>query len=333
MKKSLSLFSLIFLWIGVAHAQQDPQFTQYMFNKLYFNPAVAGMDSEFGELTLLHRSQWAGYNSTFNDGSAPTTQSLSFSMPMPRKETFEGNPIGLGLNFVNDQLGLVSSQEAQLSLSYHLRLKRGQLSLGVRGGVYSQAIDTELLRPVEPGDPLIPVNSGSINDLVPDLSVGVYYHTVKYFFGLSVNRILGSEFTFENAGQAVTADNLTKMVPHGNFMAGYNWDASPMLTISPMALVKWASPNNFSIETSAIGTYDETFYLGLSYRQGDAASALAGVYLMRQKQLRLGYAFDLVVQGQNAKSNTSHEIRMTYRVPPIIKKGPSVIHTPKYMYF
>ena len=331
MKRLLLLLSLVFT-VGIAQAQQDPQFTQYMFNKLYFNPAVAGADYEFGELTLLHRSQWAGYNSTFNDGSAPTTQSLSFSMPMPRKETFEGNPIGFGVNFVNDEYGLLTSQEAQLSLAYHIRLKRGQLSIGLRGGVYNQSINSELLRPVEPGDPLIPIG-GSINDLVPDMSVGVYYHTVKYFFGLSVNRILGSEFTFENAGQQLTADNLTKMVPHGNFMAGYNWDASPRLTISPMALVKWASPNNFSLEGSAIGTYDETFYLGLSYRQGESASALAGIYLMRQKQLRVGYAFDLVVQGNNAKSNTSHEIRMTYRVPPIIKRAPSMIHTPKYMYF
>ncbi len=329
MKKLLAFLSFTLLMAPLAKAQQDPQFTQYMFNKLYFNPAYAGIDAEFGELTLLHRSQWVGYTSTFNDGVAPTTQSLSFSMPFPRKESFEGNPTGFGINVINDEIGFTFNQQAHLSLAHHIRLKRGQLSFGIRGGVYVQGFKPEY-RPVDPDDPVIPTERQS--DLVPDVAVGVYYNTVKYFVGLSFNHLLGSEFNFEDA-QTLQDVVPSKLVAHGNLMFGYNWDVSPRLVISPMGLVKWAAPNNISFEFSTIGTYDEKFYLGMAYRQESAASILTGIYLMPKRQLRLGYAFDLVVQGQDAKSTTSHEIRLTYRVPPMIKKLPSIIRTPRFNRF
>lgn len=332
MKKSLYLVILLLLQAFYSQAQQDPQFSQYMFNKMYLNPAVAGIDPEYGEFTLIHRSQWLGYTSTFDDGDAPTTQSLSFSMPMPRKESHEGNIWGLGANFINDKLGAFGSQEAHLSIAHHIRLKTGQISIGIRGGFYRQVIDFDIFRPVDTDDPLIP-SLGQRSEMKGDLSAGLYYNTTKYFIGLGVGRLLGSEFNFGETSNPLQSEGFTKLVTHANILLGYNWDVSPSLTISPTAIIKYAAVNNISVEFTTIGTIDEKYYFGLAYRQGDAATALLGINLMPQKQLRIGYAFDLVVRGENAKSATSQELRLTYRIPPIIKRMPSIIRTPRFKHF
>jgi type IX secretion system PorP/SprF family membrane protein len=334
MMKQKLLLILAFLAGGTVavRAQQDAQFSQYMFNKLYLNPATAGVDGEFGEFSLIHRSQWLGYTSTFNDGKAPTTQSFGFSMPMPRKATHEGNLWGIGLNAVNDQIGAFTSQEAHLSLSHHIRLKSGQLSLGLKGGVFRQTIDFDLYRPVDPGDPLIqPL--GRLSDVKADLAAGLYYSTTKYFVGLGVGRLLGSSFNFGQTADPIQADGFTRLVPHANLLLGYHWEAGRNLVVSPSALLKFAADNNLSAEISLIGTFSEKYYAGVAYRQGDAATLLLGIHLLPQQQLRLGYAFDLVVQGVDAKSATSQEIRLAYRVPPILVRGPSIIRTPRFRHF
>ena len=152
------VYLLIFTCIGfTADAQQDAQFTQYMFNPLYWNPATAGNDIDYNYLTVIHRSQWLGYSSTFDDGVAPTTQSLTFSMPFPRKESKEGgNHWGLGVSLVHDQTGLFRNVEAQFALAYHHELKAGKLSFGIGSGIYNQSLDASNLRFVVPGDPVAP---------------------------------------------------------------------------------------------------------------------------------------------------------------------------------
>jgi type IX secretion system PorP/SprF family membrane protein len=69
---------LLFVCIGLVSmtlrgsAQQDPQFSQYMFNTIYYNPAFSGVEG-LTKITALHRSQWLGYTPTYGDGGAPTT--------------------------------------------------------------------------------------------------------------------------------------------------------------------------------------------------------------------------------------------------------------------
>ncbi|MDW8288960.1 MAG: PorP/SprF family type IX secretion system membrane protein, partial [Flammeovirgaceae bacterium] len=128
------LLSSLFVWN--VNAQQDAQFSQYMQNILFYNPAAAGVSQRWTQINAIHRSQWVGYDATFDDGGAPTTQVFSIDMPLTKYK------LGTGLHFVHDQLGLVRNVEVQLSVAYHLKLSPGLLSIGVRGGAYNYSLVT-----------------------------------------------------------------------------------------------------------------------------------------------------------------------------------------------
>ena len=332
MRKLIYLFCLVAMGF-TAQAQQDAQFTQYMFNTLYWNPATAGKDFHHGEFMAIHRSQWLGYSSTFDDGSAPTTQSMTLSMPFPRKETATDESYGgFGITLVHDQTGLFRNIEAQLSLAFHKELKGGTLSFGIGSGVYNQSIDSDKLRFVDPDDPIID-QGGSLSDMKADLSAGIFFNSTRYFAGIGASGLLGSEFDF-NPNSDLTASALAI---HMNFMGGYHFEVNNNWKVSPSTIVKFAEKDNISYEVSLLATYNDgefdRYYGGIAYRDSEGPSALAGIYLGKQKQFRLGYAFDLVVQGQNAKERTSHEIMLSYRLRPILTKLPGVIHTPRFKHF
>ena len=111
-------------------AQQDPQFSQYMFNSFYYNPAFAGSEG-VTKITGLFRSQWLGYSPTYGDGGAPTTQIFSIHTPVPKLKG------GVGGYVVNDKLGPLNNFEAQLSYAYAINVKDAKLSFGLRAGALS----------------------------------------------------------------------------------------------------------------------------------------------------------------------------------------------------
>ena len=162
LKKVIRFVSLFMLMAWQSFAQQDPQFTQYMFNTLYYNPGYAGVEG-VTKLTAIHRSQWLGYQPTTGGGGAPTTQIISLTTPI-----FKLNS-GAGLYVVNDRLGPQTNQEVQASYAYHLGIKDGKLSLGVRAGVFSQTINASLYRALQNPDPALP--SGNSSQIRPDLAV------------------------------------------------------------------------------------------------------------------------------------------------------------------
>src|SRR5690606_29580811 len=112
----------------VLFAQQDPIFTQYMFNNLYLTPAHAGVDG-VTRFSAIHRSQWIGYQSSFGDGGAPMTQMITFNTPIYRLKS------GAGVYVLNDRLGPVNNLEAQVSYAYHLGIKESKLSFGIKAGI------------------------------------------------------------------------------------------------------------------------------------------------------------------------------------------------------
>jgi type IX secretion system PorP/SprF family membrane protein len=329
MKKILfTIFAISLLLCTKVVAQQDAQFTQYMFNKLYFNPATAGVEHEYNELTVIHRSQWAGYDPTFStDGKAPTTQIMSFSMPFPRKESAEYNNWGFGLNLQNDNAGNFNYLRAKLGIAYHLETKAGKLSFGLSSGIDNIKLDGSKLRFVDPLDDLNKPESQS--DAKFDLDAGIYFNSAKYFIGVAATGLLGSEYDLLGDGSVKSAERAL----HGNIMAGYYLDVSANWQIQPSGILKYAEQDNLSYEASILGMYQDKFYIGFGYRDSDAASVLIGVNVMENQKLRIGYAFDLITDGENAKEATSHEIRITYRMPPIIKTVPSIIRTPRFKHY
>ncbi|MDX1904425.1 MAG: type IX secretion system membrane protein PorP/SprF [Thermonemataceae bacterium] len=319
--KSLFVF-LVCLSSGWVYAQQDAQFSQYMFNGFYYNPAVAGADNKANFL-LMHRTQWAGYDATFDDGGSPQTQIFSATAPF----VYVSNT-GVGLHAVRDVRGPISSLEAHLSFAYHLSLGDGKLSIGARAGIYNQSIDFSKFRFNDESDPVSQELStkGVQSELKPDFAFGLWYAQEKFYVGISSNHLAKSQISFgleelENA----LARNLY-------FTAGYNYTLNDQWLLQPSVLIKNLPENGLkttSMEFSVLGTYNQKFWGGLAYRQSDAATAMVGVYPTKDNRLRIGYAFDYTISGAQGKAPTSHEIFVSYGMP-IKRFGKPTQETPRH---
>lgn len=314
----LFLVSLISL---PAFAQQETQFSQYMFNTLFYNPAYAGVRGQ-GNFAFLHRTQWLGYNGTFDQGGAPNSQVLSFDAPFMQTS-------GIGVHITNDQIATVRNTELQISYAYHIPLGDGKLSVGARAGAYSQTNRFDILRPRDPDDQLVNgaiSNSGKMQ-IKPDVSAGLYYQAPTFYVGVSGTRLLQAEFDYGVTGlKNALARNLY-------LTAGYNITVNDQLVVTPSFLVK-SDLNTYSFDVSAIATYDDRYWAGLSYRQGDAGILMLGANIKKNEagytEIRAGYSFDYTLQGRQAKSATSHEFMVAYTIaPPAPIKKPAQ-RTPRY---
>jgi type IX secretion system PorP/SprF family membrane protein len=315
MTKYLYIFTFFLLNLaGNSFAQQDPQFSQYMFNTLYYNPGFAGVEG-VTKLTAVHRSQWLGYQPTVAGGVAPTTQIVSMTTPIYKLNS------GFGAYIMNDKLGAQTNQEAQLSYAYHLALKDSKLSFGIRGGLYSQTLDFDLYRAINPDDPLLK-GSGKESQIRPDVSMGVFYRKEKYYVGISFTHLVKSTFDF-GLGQRSPLKN------HVYLTTGYYYDVSFDLKFQFTGLVQ-SDLTKTTITAGAIGYFKDKVWLGLAARQAESATLLLGYSLVKDKSLKLGYSLDYVIQDQQAKQPTSHELVLTYELPVNPGGGKKVVRTPRY---
>ena len=311
-----TFYTLVIVVSGVsAHAQQDPQFTQYMFNNIYLTPAYAGVEG-VTQLTAIHRSQWLGYESSFNDGGAPTTQLISFTSPIYKLKS------GFGLYAVNDKLGPQNNIEAHAMYAYHLGLKDSKLSFGVKVGFFSQAINYDQYRAIHPDDPLLSGREGKESQIRPDVGFGVFYRAEKFYLGAGINHLTRAEFDF-GINQARNA-----LENHLNFTGGYFYEVNFDLTLNPTVLVK-TDFKEYSFDLGVIATLKDKMWAGLSFRQSEAANVMLGYSFLKDKSLRFGYAIDIVVKDQEAKENFSHELLLSYQLP-VYATGKKVVRTPRY---
>ena len=320
MTKALRFILALCLFHGVAFGQQDAQFTQFMFNPLYYNPAFAGL-SNGNTLTAIHRSQWFGYDGTINSTGAPTTQMLSYNTT---SQFWNG---GLGFHVVNDQIGPSTNLEFQISASYFISLPgNASLSIGIKGGFFSTRINFDELVVVDPSDDLIGVN-GSESQLRPDLGVGFLYRNGNFFGGLSANHVLQPEFDF---GTGQISNQLSR---HYYFNAGYDYPLTANITLTPSVLVRSVGLDSYNWDLALIAKYQDQFWGGVAYRQSESASLMGGYKLLKDQSLTLAYAVDLVLS--DIDEATSQEVMLIYvfgsknRVRNI---GKNIIRTPRYRY-
>jgi len=319
LKRTFYTFLLALTGI-TASAQQDPQFSQYMFNNLYLNPAYAGVDG-VTQLTAFHRSQWLGYQSSFNDGGAPTTQMISFNAPIFKLRS------GFGAYVLNDRTGPQNNQEVQMSYAYHLGIKESKLSFGIQLGAYSQTLDYDKYRAIQPDDPFLVNADGSYKvgktSLVrPDLSAGIFYRSEKYYAGVGINHIIRSQFDF-GVSERGALEN------HVNFTAGYFYEVNFYLKINPTILVK-TDLKQYSFDIGLIATLKDQMWAGLSFRQSEAAILMLGYSFFKDKSMKLGYSLDYIIKDQQAKQPTSHELMLSYQLPVNPGSGKKVVRTPRY---
>jgi type IX secretion system PorP/SprF family membrane protein len=263
----------------------------------------------------VHRQQWLGYQSSFGDGGAPTTQMVTFNTPIYKLRS------GFGAYVVNDRLGPVNNLEAQMMYAYHLGIKETKLSFAVKLGIYSQTIDGSKYRAIQNPDPL--VTEGKESQVRPDLGAGVFYRAEKYYAGIGFNHLLRSEFDF---GQDSTRGALEN---HINFTGGYFYEVSFDLKLQFTTAVR-TDLNKTQIDVAGIAHIKDTMYGGLAFRQSEAASLLLGYSLLKDKSLKLGAAVDFIVKDQAAKENFSLEFMLSYDLPVVVNSGKKVVRTPRY---
>jgi type IX secretion system PorP/SprF family membrane protein len=299
---------------GQVFAQQDPQFSQYMFNSVYITPAAAGVDG-VTKFTALHRSQWLGYQSSFGERGAPTTQLLTFSTPIHKLKS------GFGAYIMHDQLGNLNNLEVQAMYAYHLGIKESKLSFAIKVGTFAQTVDGGEYRFIQSGDDLI--IEGKETQIRPDVGAGVMYRAEKYYVGLGVNHLTKASFDFGKNGVRNALEN------HMNVTAGYFHDVNFDLQINPTVLVK-TDFNEFSYDLGVIATLRNTMWGGLSFRGSEALNLLVGYSLLKDKSLKLGSAIDFVVVDKAAKENFSLEVMLTYELPVSVGAGKKIVRTPRY---
>jgi type IX secretion system PorP/SprF family membrane protein len=320
------ILGLVLFCLQSLKAQQDPQFTQFYNNRLYFNPAFAGTEQET-QYSFAYRNQWTGYQPSFDVGGAPNTAVFSFNTAVPAFKS------GIGGYIMRDQLGPLTNYEVQLSYAYHVSIGRNSiLSFGVRGGMYIRSVNGGIYRFRDGGDPLIIGESDS--NFRPDFGAGVYYKSPRAFVGLMSNHLNQASFNF-----GVKTEGL---VNNTTLMGGYEVVNTDRFIIMPNFLVKTARFSTLSFDAGALLTYkannDRQFWFGFSYRDEESANAIVGVTLPSKnkknltRNLKIGYSFDYVFQGQTAKQPVSHEITLVYSLPvkPVVPLP--TIRTPRYRY-
>lgn len=315
---TLGKFLFLFLLSGTVVGQQDPQFTQYMFNGMFYNPAMAGREGGY-RFSALHRSQWSGYTTSSGQGGAPVTQLLTGEGRLDSKN------IGYGFTLVNDQIGPTGSFQFNLQGSYHKKMGRSTLSIGLSGGISSTSLDYGELVVVNPEAGL--PTSGKENQMALDFGLGALLDRGNYYLGLSSKHLNQPSFDF---GDGVYANQLEN---HSYLLFGYRVRPIGQLRIEPSFLIKSVGFNNFSYDVSVMATHQNRINGGLAFRGEESVSLILGYSLLRDNSLKLGYAFDLVTGGLEAKSPTSHELMLRYTLSPAVRELERVIQrTPRFRF-
>src|SRR5260221_2059293 len=290
LKRSPWFASLIMLMAWQSIAQQDPQFPQYMFNPLYYNPGFAGVEG-VTKLTAIHRSQWLGYQPSNGGGGAPTTQILSLTAPIYKLNS------GFGAYIVNDRLGPQTNQELQVSYAYHLGIKDGKLSLGIRAGVFSQTINATLYHALQNPDPALP--SGNSSQIRPDTAVRAFFLKQKHYAGIGIDHLTKPTFDFG-------ATQRSPLQQHMYITGGYYYEVNFDMKLQFAALVQ-SDFTKTTVNVSAIAYLKDTMRGGLSFRQSEAAILLFGYSFLKDKSFEVGYGLAYVIKEQAAQQPTSHE--------------------------
>ena len=304
------LLSFLFLPpSSLVYGQQDALFTQYMYTKLEYNPAVAGSREVFS-MDLLARFQWVGI-----DG-APKTFCFTSSTPLK-------NPhIGLGFYAYRDELGPSVDYNIMGSFAYRILFPTSTLSFGISAGIKYYNIDWNALNPRDPGD--IELINNVNNRVVPDVDFGIYFYHERYYFGISSKHLLQNQIVVSSAAPD-DQTSFTKLLRNFYGIAGGAIPFSNRVVFKPSLLVKYVQHAPLQADISARFLLYDILTIGASYRTERALGLLVGVEL--GKGIAIGYAYDIWFNALKANSRGSHELRIGYEVDLFHKKR---MLTPRY---
>lgn len=276
-----------------ASAQQDPHYTQYMYNMNVINPAYAG-SKEALSFGLLYRKQWVEIE------DAPTTGTFFVHSPV-------GKNVGLGLSVISDKIGPVEENNIFADFSYTLNLGGDhRLAFGIKGGITLHNIDFNRIYPTLPdvGDGVFAGENPSSSTF--NVGSGVFYYTDKYYVALSVPNMLRSKYLDYN-GVAYGSE-----VSHYFLTGGYVFDLTDNVKFKPFAMIKSAFNAPTSVDVSTNFMFNDKFEIGATYRLEDSFGAMVNYAIT--PSLRVGYAYDHIVSDLNVTTPSSHEVILLFDV-------------------
>lgn len=295
----------IMLVTVVSFAQQDAQYTQYMYNPININPAYAGSR---GALSLfgLYRTQWVGL-----DG-APKTSAFSANSPI------NNSNLGIGVSLVNDKIGPTNVNNLSVDLSYTIQTSADyKLSFGIKGTGNLFNLDINKLNPEIQGDPQF---QNFNSKFTPNVGAGVYWHSDRAYIGLSVPNFIQTN-RYNDNDIAIYKDKINYYL-----MAGYvfNLDHYQYVKFKPALLTKMVEGAPLQVDVSANFMFADKFVVGVAYRWSAALSAMVGFQIT--DGLHIGYGYDRETTRLNNYNSGSHEIFLRYE----FLKNNSKMTTPRF---
>jgi type IX secretion system PorP/SprF family membrane protein len=291
------IIGLITLLLSIAsYGQQDAQYTQYMYNTTVVNPAYAGSRQAMS-LFALHRTQWVGIE------GAPVTNSFSINTPISESK------VGLGLSFVNDQIGPSDENNIAIDFSYTIPAsEKYKMSFGIKASANLLNVDFTKLDQY-PGDPIFEENID--NKFSPNIGVGFYLHSDQGYLGLSAPNLIETEHFDGSATSSSTSHIATEKINY-YLIAGYVFDMSPSLKFKPSLQTKYVQGAPLQVDLSANFMIEEKFVAGLAYRWSAAMSAMVGFQV--SDSFFVGYAYDFDTTDLADYNSGSHEIFLRYEL-------------------
>ncbi len=305
MKKIYFIAILTISVFAELRAQQDPHYTQYMYNMSVMNPAYAGSKENISG-GLLYRKQWVEIE------DAPTTGTFFIHSPV-------GKNVGLGLSAITDKIGPVEENNLYGDFSYTLNLGgEHKLAFGLKAGLTMHKIDFATIYPTLPiaNDPVF--GQANPNATFFNLGTGLFYYTNKYYIALSMPNMLKSKYLDFNGRKYGTE------VLHYFLTGGYVFDLNPNLKFKPFAMVKTSVDAPTSFDFSANFLFNEKLELGATYRLEDSFGAMVNFAVT--PSLRIGYAYDHIVSDLDVVTPASHEIMLLFD----INLSKKVSRSPRY---
>jgi type IX secretion system PorP/SprF family membrane protein len=281
---------LITLSCKTAYCQQEAQWSQYMFNNIFVNPASVGTH-EFAELGFIYRAQWIKYK------GAPQTAIVSYEQP-----SLNGRS-GFGFSIVNDRIGVSNTTDINLMYSLQMKLsKKAKLSFGIKAGVANYIYNANNLLVWDANDAVYNTTS----TFVPKLGLGLYYFTKKGFIGVSSPVVMAFS---TNESFNLNVENGTFLRRHIFAHAGRVFSMGKALKIKPAFLVKYQTKAPIQYEPNVTFFINDIIGIGFSYRSNDAAVAMLQI---QSNKFRIGYAYDYPISKILPFANSSHEIMLGY---------------------
>lgn len=290
---------LLLLMSGVGFAQQEAQYTQYMYNTANVNPGYTGTRGCFSAL-VMHRSQWVGLE------GAPKTNTVAMSTPLGLN-----NRMGLGVSVINDKIGPSDENAISVDLSYNINTsENSKLSFGIKGTANFFSVDFNKTKIHNVSDGLIRQNVD--NRFFPNIGAGAFWYSDKTYVGLSIPFILEQKY-YDNDVQYVASERM-----HPHLIAGHVFRLSSEVQFKPTTMIKYVNGAPLQVDLSGNFWFNENFSLGAAYRWSAAWSAMAGFQI--NDSWLIGYAYDRDVTRLGNFNSGSHEVFLRYELFKRVEK-------------